>query len=88
MKISPIQLLPISINGMGVQHAAKIAGPYAIIAWLIGGTALIALTFAELPVFLPIAGGSPRFPQLSHGTLTSFIMSWIAWVLVADHSLL
>jgi amino acid transporter len=88
-RFSPIQLLLISINGMvgsawlfAPLYAAKIAGAYAIFAWLIGGvvTALIALTFAELSVFLPIAGGSSRFPQLSHGSLTSFIMSWIAWL--------
>lgn len=88
-RFSPLNLLLLSINGMigsawlfAPLYAAKLAGPYAIYAWLIGGlvTVLIALTFAELSVFLPIAGGSSRFPQLSHGTLTSFIMSWIAWI--------
>lgn len=88
-RFSPLNLLLISINGMigsawlfAPLYAAKIAGPYAIYAWIIGGfvTMLIALTFAELSVFLPIAGGSSRFPQLSHGVLVSFIMSWIAWI--------
>lgn len=88
-RFSPLTLLLISINGMigsawlfAPLYAAKIAGPYAIYAWIIGGvvTMLIALTFAELSVFLPIAGGSSRFPQLSHGILASFIMSWIAWI--------
>lgn len=88
-RFTPIQLLLISINGMvgsawlfAPLYAAKIAGPFAIYAWVIGGlvTTLIALTFAELSVFLPIAGGSSRFPQLSHGTITSFIMSWITWI--------
>ncbi|MBA2654097.1 MAG: APC family permease [Gammaproteobacteria bacterium] len=88
-RFSPFHLLLISINGMigsawlfAPFYAAKLAGPYAIYAWIIGGlvTILIALTFAELSVFLPIAGGSSRFPQLSHGILTSFIMSWITWI--------
>lgn len=88
-RFSPLNLLFISINGMigsawlfAPLYAAKIAGPHAIYAWIIGGlvTMLIALTFAELSVFLPIAGGSSRFPQLSHGVLASFIMSWIAWI--------
>jgi amino acid transporter len=88
-RFTPFQLLLISINGMvgsawlfAPLYAAKLAGPYAIYAWIIGGliTTLIALTFAELSVFLPIAGGSSRFPQLTHGTVTSFIISWITWL--------
>jgi amino acid transporter len=79
----------ISINGMvgsawlfAPLYAAKIAGPAAIIAWLIGGfaTALVALTFAELSVLFPVAGGSAQIPQVSHGAFTSFIVSWIAWL--------
>lgn len=88
-RFSPFTLLIVSINGMvgsawlfAPLYAAQIAGPGAIIAWLIGGlaTALIALTFAEVSVLVPVAGGSVRIPQLSHGILTSFILSWIAWL--------
>lgn len=88
-RFSPISLLMLSINGMlgsawlfAPLYAAKIAGPASIIAWLIGGaaTALIALTFAELSVLFPVAGGTAQIPQLSHGTFTSFILSWIAWL--------
>lgn len=88
-RFSPITLLMISINGMvgsawlfAPLYAAKIAGSGAIIAWIIGGlgTALIALTFAELSVLLPVAGGTAQIPQLSHGTFTSFILGWIAWL--------
>lgn len=88
-RFSPATLLMLSINGMvgsawlfAPLYAAKIAGSGAIIAWLIAGgaTALIALTFAELSVLLPIAGGSAQIPLLSHGTLTSFTISWIAWL--------
>ena len=63
-------------------YAAKIAGPAVIISWVIGGFAaiLIAFTFAELTTMLPVAGGTARIPQLSHGIFASFILSWIAWL--------
>jgi amino acid transporter len=79
----------LSINGMvgsawlfAPLYAAKIAGTGAIWAWVIGGaaTAMIALTFAELSVLVPIPGGTARIPQISHGTFTSFMISWIAWL--------
>jgi amino acid transporter len=88
-RFTPFGLLILSINGMvgsawlfAPLYAAKIAGAGAIIAWLIGGiaTALIALTFAELSVLFPVPGGSAQIPQLSHGALTSFTVSWIAWL--------
>src|SRR5438552_10252002 len=88
-RFSPANLLMLSINGMvgsawlfAPFYAAKIAGAGAIIAWLIGGvaTALIALTFAELSVLLPVAGGTARIPQLSHGMFASFTLSWLAWL--------
>ncbi len=88
-RFTPLSLLMLSINGMvgsawlfAPLYAAKIAGAGAIIAWLIGGfaTVIIALTFAELSVLLPVAGGTAQIPQLSHGLFTSFILSWIAWL--------
>lgn len=88
-RFTPLSLLILSINGMvgsawlfAPLYAAKIAGPAAIVAWIIGGlaTVIIALTFAELSVMFPVAGGTAQIPQLSHGTFTSFIMSWVAWL--------
>src|SRR5476649_421714 len=88
-RFTPMTLLMLSINGMvgsawlfAPLYAAKIAGSGAIIAWLIGGlgTAVIAITFAELSVLFPVAGGTAQIPQMSHGTLTSFIVGWIAWL--------
>lgn len=88
-RFTPWQMLLLSINGMigsawlfGPLYAARIAGSSAIISWILGGiaTTLIALTFAELSTLLPIAGGMTRFTQLTHGTLTSMIMSWISWL--------
>lgn len=88
-RFSPFNLLILSINGMvgsawlfSPLYAAKIAGSGALIAWLIGGisTVIIAMTFAELSALLPIAGGTTRLSQLSHGGLTSFFMSYVAWL--------
>ena len=81
-RISPLMLLMLSINGIigsgwlfAPFYAAKVAGPGALIAWLIGGFAaiLIALTFAELSVMLPVSGGTAHIPQLSH-----VIQGWFA----------
>jgi len=88
-RFSPLSLLMISINGMigsawlfAPLYAAKIAGPAALISWLIAGgaTALIALTFAELSVLMPVAGGTAQIPQLSHGAFASFTIAWVAWL--------
>src|SRR6185312_6716201 len=88
-RFTPISLLMLSVNGMvgsawlfAPLYAAKIAGSAAIVAWLIGGlgTMMIAMTFAELSVMFPVAGGTAQIPQLSHGTLTSFVTSWVAWL--------
>lgn len=88
-RFSPLHLLMLSINGMvgsawlfAPLYAAKIAGSGAIISWLIGGfaTTCIALTFAELSVLFPVAGGTAQIPQLSHGMFTSFVLSWLGWL--------
>lgn len=62
--------------------ASKHAGPAAIIAWGIGGVAmlLIALTFAEIMAMLPVAGGIARVPQFSHGNVVATAMGWSAWI--------
>lgn len=88
-RISPIALFMLSVNAIigsgwlfAPFYAAKIAGSAAIFSWLIGGSAaiLIAFTFAELSTMLPVAGGTAYIPQISHGALTSFILSWIGWL--------
>jgi amino acid transporter len=62
--------------------AVKIAGPAAIIAWPLAGIFMlfIAYTFIVLTRTLPIAGGTVRFLQLSHGHFVGFTFSWIAWL--------
>ena len=62
--------------------ASQQAGPAALLAWLIGGVAilLLALTFAEVSAMLPVPGGIARIPQFSHGNVVAMAMGWTAWV--------
>lgn len=66
----------------GPLYAAQIAGPAAIISWVLGGIMMIiiALTFAELGSAFPIAGGMVQYAQFSHGPLVSFITGWMIWI--------
>ena len=62
--------------------AAQHAGPAALIAWIIGGVAmlLLALTFAEISAMLPVPGGVARVPLFSHGNFVCTMMGWSGWV--------
>lgn len=67
---------------LGPFYTAKVAGPAAILAWILGGLLMmvIAFTFAELSTSYPVAGGMARFAQFSHGVFTSFTMAWVSWL--------
>lgn len=69
----------------GSLRAANLAGPSALLSWVIGGIAvmLIGLVYAELGAMAPEAGGLVRYPQYSHGSLVSFLMGWTAWIAYA-----
>jgi len=62
--------------------AAQTAGPASLIAWAIGGMAimLLALSFAEISAMLPVSGGIARVPHFSHGNVVSTAMGWSAWI--------
>lgn len=87
--IGPIGLLFAGIGSVigsgwlfGPLYAAQIAGPAAILAWVIGGLLMvvIALTFAELGSAFPVAGGMIQFAEESHGPLVSFMIGWMVWI--------
>jgi amino acid transporter len=87
--ISPLGLLFAGISSVigsgwlfGPLFAAQIAGPAAIVSWLLGGVLMIviALTFAELGTAFPVAGGMIQFAQKSHGNLMSFMIGWMVWI--------
>lgn len=66
----------------GPLYTAQIAGPAAIISWIIGGILMImiAFTFAELGSTFPVAGGMIQFAQYSHGPFISFLIGWMVWI--------
>lgn len=67
-------------------YAATNAGPSSMLSWLLAGAAMIfiAFVFAELNAMLPMMGASTRIPQMTHGTLTGFMYSWIIWLCYAS----
>jgi len=62
----------------GSLYAAAMVGPGAILSWLVAGVLMlfIALAFAELAGMIPKSGAIVRYPQYSHGSLTSFMLAW------------
>ena len=82
-------LLLVGIGGIigsgwlfGPLYAAQIAGPAAIVSWILGGVLMIviALTFAELGSAFPVAGSMVQVAQYSHGPLISFMVGWMVWI--------
>src|SRR3954464_8074437 len=69
----------------GALTAAQLAGPAAIISWVIGAVMilLIALVYAELGTMFPLSGGVVRFPHIAFGSFASYTTGWILWVAVA-----
>src|SRR3989338_7212100 len=87
--VSTITLLSSAVAGiigsgwlLSPLATVKIAGPAAILAWIIGGILMmvVASTFVILTRSLPITGGTVRFFQLTHGHFAGFSFSWIAWL--------
>ena len=70
----------------GASKAARLAGPDAIWAWVIGAAIIlvIALAYAELGAMFPESGGSVRYGHYSHGTLVGFVCVWAAWIAVVS----
>jgi amino acid transporter len=66
----------------GAQKALAVAGPAAIISWVIGGVAVLvlALIHAELGGMYPVAGGTARFPHYAFGGLAGASFGWFSWL--------
>src|ERR1700710_3118114 len=65
---------------LGALDAAQVAGPAAILSWILaaGMLTVLALIHAELGAAYPVAGGTARFPYFAFGNLTGFIAGWSA----------
>jgi amino acid transporter len=67
---------------LGPLACARIAGPAASVAWLIGGILMmfVAACFVTLARNMPLTGGTVRYFQLTYGPFAGFSFSWIAWL--------
>ena len=88
-QISGLALMFMSISAImgsgwlfSAYYTAKLAGPSASLAWIIGGVfiTIIAFSFAEVCSMVPITGSSTRIPQFTHGSVVSFMFSWMIWL--------
>jgi amino acid transporter len=63
-------------------YAAGAAGPAAILSWIVGGVLimLVALAWMEVGSALPRSGAIVRYPYLTHGGLTGWIMGFSYWL--------
>jgi amino acid transporter len=69
----------------GALTAASIAGPSAIIAWVVASLMIIvlALVHAELGGLFPVSGGTSRFPHYAFGSLAGATFGWFAYIQAA-----
>jgi amino acid transporter len=67
---------------LGAFGATAIAGPSALLAWILGGVValVLALIHAELGGIFPVSGGTARFPHYSFGSLAGASFGWFAWL--------
>ena len=88
-KISLFSAIMLALNSLigsgwlfGSGSAAKIAGPAAILSWIIGAVIIIAiaLTYVELGTMFPESGGMSKYAQYSHGPMLGFIAAWANWI--------
>jgi amino acid transporter len=87
--VSSIGLLFVSLGSIigsgwlfGALTASTIAGPAAIISWILGALVMLvlALVHAELGSMYPVAGGSTRYPHFAFGSLAGFVIGWAVWL--------
>ncbi|MGW7025093.1 APC family permease [Streptomyces decoyicus] len=70
----------------GAGAAAQVAGPAALVAWVIGALfiGMIAMSYAEVGSAYPIPGGMARYGHLSHGPVLGFLTGWAVWIATAS----
>jgi len=66
----------------GSYFAAVAIGGAAILAWIIGGVAVIilALVHAELGAMFPVSGGTARFPHFAFGSVGGISFGFFSWL--------
>ena len=75
-KIGLFQLVMLGLGSLigsgwlfGAWEASQVAGPAAIISWVIGGIVIgtIAYNYIELGTMFPQSGGMSKYAQYTHG---------------------
>ena len=83
--LSRSQLLMLSLGAIigsgwlfSAMTADALAGPASYVSWIVGGVLvlLIAVAYAEVATMLPRSGAIVRYPHLTHGGYTGFILGW------------
>ncbi|MGH9170824.1 MAG: APC family permease [Acidimicrobiales bacterium] len=61
-----------------VLSADGIAGPAAVLSWIIGGICVlfIAFSYMEISAMLPRTGALSRYPQITHGGYTGMLLGF------------
>ncbi len=69
----------------GALAAATIAGPSAVIAWVVASIIIIilALVHAELGGLFPVTGGTSRFPHYAFGSFAGATFGWFSYMQAA-----
>lgn len=90
--LGPIQLLMLSLGAIigsgwlfAVLSADSGAGGASLVSWVVGGLLVlfIAVSYSEVSAMLPRSGAIVRYPHLTHGGYTGFILGW-TYVLAAS----
>ncbi|HET9104874.1 MAG TPA: APC family permease [Solirubrobacteraceae bacterium] len=70
----------------GALGAATIAGPSAILGWVLGSLIIIvlALVHAELGGLFPVSGGTSRFPHYAFGSFAGATFGWASYLQAAS----
>jgi amino acid transporter len=71
-----------------VLLALTIAGPAALVGWVIGSVIVIVigLVYAELGGMFPVSGGGGLFPQYAFGSLAGASFGWFGYLQAAAYA--
>jgi amino acid transporter len=70
----------------GALGAAVLAGPAAILGWVLGSIIIIflALVHSELGGLFPVSGGTSRFPHYAFGSFAGATFGWASYLQAAS----
>src|SRR5436305_12232871 len=71
---------------LGALTAATVAGPSALIGWVLASiiVILLALVHAELGSIFPVSGGTSRFPHYAFGSFAGATFGWASYLQAAS----